>query len=171
MAVLKFWLDVFGETVGVEGVLAAFQSLLTIKKGTSYSNFQSNEPFSKFLRQLLRYELPWYGKKNNNNTLCQHCSLLRHLDCAAYDNILNCLMLFYLPLFIRKIRKKNEQNFKVEGRIFVSRKISSSPSYEPIYMASPRWQYLFLRNRLAGMTVEARRSISITKKEKKTAAY
>jgi hypothetical protein len=63
MAILKFWLDVFGEMVGMEGVLAAFQSLWTIKKGTSYSNFQSNEPFSKFLRQLLRYELPWYGKK------------------------------------------------------------------------------------------------------------
>ena len=53
----------FLEMVGVEEVIAAFQSLSTIKKGTSYSNFQLNEPFLKFLRQLLRYELPWYGKK------------------------------------------------------------------------------------------------------------
>ena len=84
MAISKFWLDVFGEMVGVEEVLVAFQSLSTIKKGTSHSNFQSNEPFSKFLRQLLRYEVPWYGKKINN-TLCQHRSLLRQRDCAAYD--------------------------------------------------------------------------------------
>ena len=54
MAISKFRLDVFGEMVGVEGVLVAFQSLSTIKKSTSHSNFQSNELFSKFLRQLLR---------------------------------------------------------------------------------------------------------------------
>jgi hypothetical protein len=29
--------------VGLEGVLVAFQSLSTIKKGTSHFNFQSNE--------------------------------------------------------------------------------------------------------------------------------
>jgi hypothetical protein len=51
MAISKFWLNVFGETVGVEGALVAFQSLLTIKKGPSHLNFQSNEPFLKFLRQ------------------------------------------------------------------------------------------------------------------------
>ena len=51
MANSKFWLDVFGEMVGVEGVLAAFQSLSTIKKGTNHLNFQSNEPFLKFLPQ------------------------------------------------------------------------------------------------------------------------
>ena len=41
------------------GGLVALQSLSTIKMGTSHSNFQSNELFSKFLRQLLRYEVPW----------------------------------------------------------------------------------------------------------------
>ena len=51
MAISNFWLDLFGEIVVVEGVLVAFQSLLTIKKGTSHFNFQSNEPFLKFLRQ------------------------------------------------------------------------------------------------------------------------
>ena len=66
MAISKFWLDVFGEMVGVEGVLAAFQSLSTIKKGTSHSNFQSNKPFSKFLRQLLRYEVPFSKEKKMN---------------------------------------------------------------------------------------------------------
>jgi hypothetical protein len=63
MAILKFLLDVFGEMVGVEGVLSAFRSLSTIKKGNNHSNFQLNEPFSKFFRQLFQYELPWYGKK------------------------------------------------------------------------------------------------------------
>jgi hypothetical protein len=58
MAISKFWLDVFWEMVGVEGVLLAFQSLSTIKKRKSHSNFQLNEPFSKFLRQLFRYEGP-----------------------------------------------------------------------------------------------------------------
>jgi uncharacterized membrane protein len=51
MAFLKFRLNVFGEMVGVEGVLVAFQSLSTIKKGTSRFNFQSTEHFLKFLRQ------------------------------------------------------------------------------------------------------------------------
>jgi hypothetical protein len=51
MAISKFWLDVFGEKVGVKGGLVALQSLSTIKKGTSPLNFQSNEPFLKFLRQ------------------------------------------------------------------------------------------------------------------------
>ena len=59
--------------VGVEGVLLAFQSLSAIKKGTSHSIFQSNEPFSKFLRQLLRYEMPGYGeKKKQKKTHCAH---------------------------------------------------------------------------------------------------
>jgi hypothetical protein len=31
--------------------LVAIQSLLTIKKGTSFFNFQLNEPFLKFLQQ------------------------------------------------------------------------------------------------------------------------
>ena len=39
MAILKFWLDVFGGMVGVEGVLAAFQLLSTIKKATIHFNF------------------------------------------------------------------------------------------------------------------------------------
>ena len=51
MAISKFWLDVFGDMVGVESVLVAFQLLSTIKKGTSHLNFQSNEPFLKFLWQ------------------------------------------------------------------------------------------------------------------------
>jgi len=38
MAISKFWLYVFREMVGVEGVLVAFQSFSTIKKGTSHSN-------------------------------------------------------------------------------------------------------------------------------------
>ena len=67
MAISKFWLDAFGEMVGVEGVLVAIQSLSTIKKGTSRSNFQLNEPFSKFLRQLLCYEVPCYGKRKQKN--------------------------------------------------------------------------------------------------------
>jgi hypothetical protein len=60
---IKVLIGCVGEMVGVEGVLVAFQSLLTIKNGTSHSNFQSNEPFSKFLQQLLRYEVPWSEKK------------------------------------------------------------------------------------------------------------
>ena len=65
MAISKVWLNVFQETVGVEGVLVTFQEHSTIKKGTSHSNFQLNEPFSKFLRQLLRYEVPCSKEKNN----------------------------------------------------------------------------------------------------------
>jgi hypothetical protein len=57
-------LDVFRGMMGVGG-LVALQSLSTIKKGTIHSNFQSNEPFSKFLRHLLRYEVPSWRKKKH----------------------------------------------------------------------------------------------------------
>ena len=84
MAISKFWLDVSGGMMGVGG-LVALQSLSTIKKGTSHFNVQSNEPFSKFLLKLLRYEVPGYGEKY---TLCPHRSLLRQRYCAAYDKII-----------------------------------------------------------------------------------
>ena len=64
MAISKFGLDVFWEMVGVEGVLVTFQSLSTIENGTSHSNFQLNEPFSKFLQQFIWYKVPCSkGKK------------------------------------------------------------------------------------------------------------
>ena len=43
---------VWGNDGCVEG-LVALQSLSNIKKGTSLSNFQSNEPVLKFLRERL----------------------------------------------------------------------------------------------------------------------
>ena len=57
--------------------LVAFQSLSTI------INFQSIEPFSKFLRQLFRCEVP--GSKK----ICPHRSLLRQHYCAAYDLLIS----------------------------------------------------------------------------------
>ena len=70
------------------GGLFSLQSLSDIKKSISPFYFQSNEPFSKFLRQRLRHEVPWYGKRKQkiNNTLRQHRSLLRQRDCTAYDS-------------------------------------------------------------------------------------
>ena len=56
IAISKFWSDLFGQMVGVGGELAALQSLWTIEKGTSPFNFQSNWPFSKFLRYE-KYEM------------------------------------------------------------------------------------------------------------------
>ena len=73
MAFLKFCLDVFGELVGVEGVLVAFQSLLTLKKGTRTLDFQSNESPMKFLRRPLPYEVP-LGKNTIINQR-QRCSV------------------------------------------------------------------------------------------------
>jgi hypothetical protein len=69
--------------VGVRGGLVALQSLLTIKKGISPFNFQSKELFLKFLQQLLRFEVPL--SKEKKKKFCQHRSLLRQRDCAAYD--------------------------------------------------------------------------------------
>ena len=43
----------------VGGGLVALQSLSNVKKGISTFYFQSKKPFSKFLRQLLRYKVPW----------------------------------------------------------------------------------------------------------------
>ena len=60
----KYYLKIFIGCVwgnGEHAVLVAFQSLSTIKKGTSHSNFQLNEPF---LRQLLLYEVPCSKGKN-----------------------------------------------------------------------------------------------------------
>ena len=51
MAVLKFWLDVFGEWWAGEEGLVVLQSVSTFKKGTSPFSFQSNKLFSMFLRQ------------------------------------------------------------------------------------------------------------------------
>ena len=84
MTISKLLLDAFGEIVGEGGVLVFLQSLLTIKKCKSPSNFQSNENFLKFLRQLLRYKVPW-SKTKKNNTFCQHRSLLKQCYCVAYD--------------------------------------------------------------------------------------
>ena len=42
--------------VGVGGGLVPLQSLLTIKKGISPLNLQSNEPFLKFLQQWFLYK-------------------------------------------------------------------------------------------------------------------
>ena len=52
-AISKFLLDVFGKTVGLERGLVALQSLLKVTKGTGPFDFQSNELFSKFLRQKM----------------------------------------------------------------------------------------------------------------------
>ena len=43
----------FGEMVGMAWGLVALQSLLTIKKGTNPFNFQSNELFLNFLKQII----------------------------------------------------------------------------------------------------------------------
>ena len=62
MAISKSLLDVFEEIVGVGGVLVAFQSLSTIKKGTSHFNFLSNEPFfevSTTTRYIKTLYAPW----------------------------------------------------------------------------------------------------------------
>jgi len=67
MAILKFRLEVFGEMAGIGGVLFTLQSLSTIKSGTTPSNFPQNEPFSKFLRQLLRYQVPLHKTQKINS--------------------------------------------------------------------------------------------------------
>jgi len=56
---LKIFIGCFLRNGGRGRGLVALLSLSTIKKGTSCFNFWSNEPFLKFLRQLLRYEVPW----------------------------------------------------------------------------------------------------------------
>jgi hypothetical protein len=65
MAISKFSLDVFQEKGGVEGVLVGFQSLSTIKKGTSHSNFQLNEPFRSFYDNFFDTKCPDLKEKNN----------------------------------------------------------------------------------------------------------
>ena len=62
------------EMVGVEGVLVAFQSLSTIKKGTSHFNFQSNEAFLKFLRECFLCK-PYMPQGHNYNLQPLPCGL------------------------------------------------------------------------------------------------
>jgi hypothetical protein len=94
---------VFGEMVGTEGVIVTLQPFSTIKKVTSHSNFQSNEPFSKLLRQLLNTKCP--GQEKKNNTLCQPSSLLRQRYCDAYDE--NLMKTHAVATLEEKIYAKN----------------------------------------------------------------
>jgi len=55
IAVSKFWLDMFGEMVGVGGGLVAHQWFSTIKKGTSPFSFQSNDLFPMFQRHQMAF--------------------------------------------------------------------------------------------------------------------
>ena len=69
--------------VGVGGGLVALQSLLTSEKGTSHFNFQSNEPFLKFLRQLIRNEVSW-SKTEKKIIILMHCAnIVLYLGSAA----------------------------------------------------------------------------------------
>ena len=77
-----------GEMVGVGEGQFALPLLLTINKGTSPFNFQSNEHFSNLLRQVLRYESALVKKNSKkeekkNNRFIPYRSLLRH--CTTYD--------------------------------------------------------------------------------------
>jgi hypothetical protein len=54
----------------VEGVLVAFQSLSTIKKGTSRSHFQSNEPFSK--PYINSFDMNCLGRENKGKQKIIH---------------------------------------------------------------------------------------------------
>ena len=66
MTISKFWLDVFGEIMGLGGGLVALQSLLTIRMGASPFNFQLIELFSKFLRQKMAIsKFPSYAVLEN----------------------------------------------------------------------------------------------------------
>ena len=52
MVISTVWINVFWELMSLGGGLLPFKHL-TNKKGTSLFNFQSNESFSKFLRQQM----------------------------------------------------------------------------------------------------------------------
>ena len=71
MAISKFWLDLFGDIVGVKEGLVALQSLLTIKKASSPFSFKSNELFLMLLQQkkAISKFISWYisGKYEGGN--------------------------------------------------------------------------------------------------------
>jgi hypothetical protein len=86
MPISKFWLDVLGEMVGIEGMLVAFQSLLTIKKVLVIPIFNRMNPFRSFYDSSFDTKFPGKNKKINN-TLLQHRSLLRQCYCAVYETL------------------------------------------------------------------------------------
>jgi hypothetical protein len=65
MAIYKCWLEVFGEMVGVEGMLVALQSLLAIKKGTNPFQFPNEWAVFKVSTTTpsIRSALVWKQKK------------------------------------------------------------------------------------------------------------
>ena len=54
---LKIWLEVCLENDGRRRGLVILNSLLTLKKRLIISNFQSNEPYPKFIRPPIRWKL------------------------------------------------------------------------------------------------------------------
>jgi DNA-binding transcriptional regulator PaaX len=61
MAISKFWLDVFGEKVGMRGGLVTVQSLSTIEKGTGL--FESPIEWALF---SIFYDKAFNKKQNRN---------------------------------------------------------------------------------------------------------
>ena len=104
IAITKFWLDVFGEIVGLGGGLVALQLLSTLIKGNCPFGIPI-ESFSKFMWQFLWYDVLWSTnpppllsatKMIINNTLWPRRSLVGHHYCAAYDvRIIFCILLSF----------------------------------------------------------------------------
>jgi hypothetical protein len=63
MAISKFLLDVFGEMVGVEGVLAVFQSLSAIKRVQALRISNRLCPFRSFYDNSFNTKCPGQKKK------------------------------------------------------------------------------------------------------------
>ena len=59
MAISKFWLEVFGEIVGVGGVLVALQLLSTVEKGIDYWLLRQPIAILKLLSDAFRKNTRW----------------------------------------------------------------------------------------------------------------
>ena len=66
MAILNFFLDVFGKKRGVGGGVVALQSFWSLKKDTRTFHFRSNESSLDLLGPLVPYDQPWKKKIQTN---------------------------------------------------------------------------------------------------------
>ena len=108
---------------GGPGRGVALKSLSTVKKGPISSNFQSNEPLLKFIRQLLWYEVPC-SKNNNNNKLCPCRSYVYKLLMNTVYFLIN-LIFFNQPLFFNQ-ENNNYFNWILCNIVFTTNKLCFS---------------------------------------------
>ena len=103
MAFSKFWLDAFGGMMGVGGGYFPSNHFRLLKRALAPPISNRINPFRSFYDNSFDTKCPGTENKKINNTLCQHRSLLRQRDWAAFDNTqYTCELYKYKPWALKE---------------------------------------------------------------------